>query len=298
MVGAIENADIEQLREIIDKGVNTNATIVLVKTPLTQALDQNEVSYDIVEALLNAKDTDPNLADFTQFGLRPLHFVAKIGRIDLAKLFLEGSKKSLCDVNALDKGQATPLHFAARYGHSEMVKYLLEHSADMLKPDDCGRTVLHRACEFNHKDIAKIFIDKGFDVNVKDNYGWSPLFHSIFFSHDEMARFLIDNGARADYHDIYGKSLFELACYNTIAPLHEERLPAKVTLVTSFDSYQRSRSIPSEELKDLIEDLEHRFFLEDHESFTCVKLLLNAGADPKEYPTDEMACQEFGGKNV
>ncbi|XP_060589749.1 poly [ADP-ribose] polymerase tankyrase-2-like isoform X2 [Ruditapes philippinarum] len=294
MVGAIEKGDTEQLQELIDKGVNTNAMIVLVKTPLTQALDQNEVSYSIIETLLKAKGTDPNLADFTQFGLRPLHIVAKVGQVELAKLFLEGCKRSVCNINALDKGGATPLHFAARYGHRDMVLYLLEQSANMKKADDCGRTVLHRACEFNHKNIAQIFINKGFDVNVKDNFGWSPLFHSIFFSNDQMARFLIDNGARVDFHDIYGKSLLELACYNNIAPLHEELLPEKVALATSFNSYERNRSIPSEEFKDLIYDLEHRFFLEDHECFTCVKLLINAGADPKEYPTDEMACNTFG----
>ncbi|XP_045182454.2 poly [ADP-ribose] polymerase tankyrase-2-like [Mercenaria mercenaria] len=294
MVGAIERGDTRHLQELIDKGVNTNATIILVKTPLTQALEQNEVSYSIIETLLKAKGTDPNLADFTPWGLRPLHIVAKVGQVDLAKLFLEGCKKSDCDINAADKGGATPLHFAARYGHVDMVKYLLENSADMLTADDCGRTVLHRACEFQHRDVAQILIDKGIDVNITDNYGWTPLFHSIFFSSNLMAQFLIENGARADLHDLYGKTLLELACYNNIAPLHEGHLPEKVALATSFNFYERSKSIPSEEFLDLIYDLEQRFFLEDHECFSCVKMLINAGADPKEYPSDEMACNTFG----
>lgn len=297
MVGAIERGDFHHLQDLIDKGVNTNAVIVLVKTPLTLALEQSEVSFEVIETLLKAERTDPNLGDLTPWGLRPLHTVGKLGNILLAKLFLEGCKKSDCDINALDNGGATPLHFAARYGNKDMLNYLLDHSAIMSIADKCGRTVLHRACEAKHKDIAQVLINRGFDVNATDNFGWTPLFHSVFFSNILMVEFLIENGAKVDVHDCYGKCLLELACYNNIAPLHEGHLPEKVTLATSFNFYERSRFIPSEEFQDLIYDLEQRFFLEDHASFSCVKMLLNAGADPKEYPTDEMACNAFGGKS-
>lgn len=294
MVGAIERGDFKHLQELIDKGVDTNATIVLVKTPLTLALEQSEVSYEIIETLLDAAGTDPNLADLTPWGLRPLHSVAKLGHVFLAKMFLEGPKKQECDINATDKGGSTPLHFAAWYGNRDMVSYLLDSSADMLIADNCGRTVLHRACEAKNRDIADDLINRGFDVNVTDNYGWTPIFHNVFFSNLYMVEFLLESGARVDLHDCYNKCLLELACYNNIAPLHDGHLPEKVTLATSFNFYERSHGIPSEEFQDLIYDLEQRFFLEDHASFQCVKMLLNAGADPKEYPTDEMACNAFG----
>ncbi|XP_053382430.1 poly [ADP-ribose] polymerase tankyrase-like [Mercenaria mercenaria] len=293
MVGAIERANVRQLKELVDKRVDTNAKIILVKTPLTQALEQNEVSYGIIETLLKAKGTDPNLADFTPLGLRPLHIVAKVGRVELAKLFLEGCKKSDCDINATDKGGATPLHFAARYGHDDMVNYLLENSADMLRADNCGRTALHRACEFQHRDIAQTLIDKGIDVNITDNYGWTPLFHSVFFNNNSVVEFLLENGARVDLHDFYGKTLLELVGYNKVSLLHEDNLPVKVALATSFNFYERSRSIPSEELLDLISDLQQRFFLEDHACFQSMKTLINAGADPKDYSTDEIASDTF-----
>lgn len=297
MVGAIERADTCHLQELVEKGVNCNATIILVKTPLTQALEQSEVSYDIIDTLLKASDTDPNLAESTPRGLRPLHIVAKLGQVKLATLFLDGCKKSTCDINAADKGGATPLHFAARYGHSDMVSYLLGKSADMLKADDCGRTVLHRACEYDNKDVAKIFLDEGMDINVTDNYGWSALFHSVFFSNLEMTKFLLDNGARVDSRDFYGYSPLQLAWYYTISPLNEKRLPEKVVLTTSFNIVERTRSIPSEEFQNLMtSDIVLRIFQRNDKCFDCVKMLMNAGADPKEYRHDDMNCNIFSSK--
>jgi ankyrin repeat protein len=291
MVGSIERGDTSHLQDLVDRGVNTNATIILVKKPLTQALEQSEVSYHIIKTLLKAESTDPNLAESTPSGLRPMHIVAKLGQVELAKLFLEGSKKSACDVNATEKGGATPLHFAARYGHSDLVKYLLEKHADMLKVDDCGRTVLHRACEYNHKNVAQIFIDSGMDVNITDNYGWTPLFHSVFFSNIEMIEFLLDNGARVDIKDFYGISLLQLAWYNTVSPLNEDHLPEKVVLTTNFDLVDRNRSIPSEEFQKLMtSDILVRIFQQNDRCFDCVKMLINAGADPKDYRHDDMQC--------
>jgi ankyrin repeat protein len=248
LVGAVERGDTKLLQELIDKGVNTNATIQLVKTPLTLALDQSEVFGDIVAILLNAKDADPNLSDHTPWGLRPLHLVARNGNLELAKLFLEGCKANVCDIDAEDKGGASPIHFAARFGHYEVVKYLVEKSADLTVADNSGRTALHRACECQHIEIAKFLINSGIDVNITDNFGWTPLFHSVFFCNAYVVEFLLQNNARTDLWDINGKSLLDLACYNNINYHHMGNYLQKVALATSFNFYERSRSIPSEQL--------------------------------------------------
>ncbi|KAL4218361.1 hypothetical protein ACF0H5_023098 [Mactra antiquata] len=293
IVGAIEKSNCQLLEDLINKGVNTNAKILLVKTPLIHALEQNEVCFDIVQKILHAKGTDPNLGDFTPWGMCPLHIIAKIGDIPLAKLFLESDIEIKCDINIKDKGGATPLQFAARYGQEEIVKYLIKKSADQCIKDSCGRTALHRACERQHLNIAQYLIDYGSDVNAVDKFGWSPLFHSVFFSDIVVMQFLLNNGAKVNLLDMYGKSMIYLACYNNISPLHDGNLPEKVVLSTSFDFYERNWGKPSEEFLELSYDLEYRFFNNSHMCFQCLKMLLNAGADPKLFPTDDLACSSF-----
>lgn len=68
IVGAIENGDPRFTQELIDKGLNTNATILLVKTPLIHALEQNPFDVCVISALIKESTTDINLGEKTPWG--------------------------------------------------------------------------------------------------------------------------------------------------------------------------------------------------------------------------------------
>lgn len=297
IVGAIENNNYNLLQELINKGVNTNATILLVKTPLIHALEQWPGNFDIIAALVSARGTDINLGETTPWGKRPLHYVAANGSLDLCKLFIEGAKRDNCDIDICDSGKATPVHHAARYGHIDVVKYLIKHGCDVNTRDDCGRTALHRACENQHKDVAIVLIEAGADVNAADKYKWTPVFHAIFFGYLSVVEFLIKHGADVHVIDMYGNSLLHIACYNAHSPIHEQKRPEDITLRTSFDYYQRKRKIPTTEFQNLLLDfLDEKISYADCWMFEMVKLLVNSGIDPKLYPTDDLIVHGMSGK--
>ena len=156
MVGAIETGNVDLLGKLVEKGVDTNATILLVKTPLTHAVEQEEVNYSIVKLLLDS-NADSNMPDKTPWGMKPLHTVCAKGLTDIADLFV----RTQADVNIKDNGSMVPLHFAARYNQIEMVKYLLNNSAYVHATDNCGKTPLHRASEERNLEIVEVLLNAG-----------------------------------------------------------------------------------------------------------------------------------------
>ena len=270
MVGAIEKGNVELLQKLIGQGVDTNCVILLVKTPLTHAVDQDDLSYDIVKLLLdsNAITEQP---DKTPWGMKALHTVCAKGLVEIAKLFVAAG----ADVNVKDRGSMTPLHFAAKYNHVETVKYLLKQSAYVHAVDNCGKTPLHRATEERNFEIVELFLDAGADINSADNHGWTPIFHSVFFHHTDMVHFLILNDADVNHLNDYDESPLHIAC--SVEMPTDEIFEAVVR--SSFDFYRRSKKIPSEELKSLMETR-----LESN--LDVVKLLVNAGADINTKTTD------------
>lgn len=297
IVGAIENNNLQLTQELIDKGVNTNATILLVKTPLIHALEQGTGSLDVIRALVNAEGTDVNLGETTPWGKKPLHYVAETGSLELAKLIVEGAKSDACDINVCDNGHATPLHYAAWFGQKELVWYFLDHGADLHAQDDSGRTALHRACEIKNLPVASILVDSGSSVNCADNYQWTPIFHAAFFGHNDVLKFLLAHGADVNATDAAGNTLLHIVCYNIFSEIHSKKYPELVSLKTSFDFYHRKRKIPTEEFQELIlMELTDRLLYDNCWMFDVVKMLINTGIDPKVYPTDYMYCSEMSGK--
>ena len=270
MVGAIEKGNIELLQKLIGLGVDTNCVILLVKTPLTHAVEQDEVNYDIVKLLLEAK-AKTDQPDKTPWGMKALHTVCAKGLIDIAELFVAAG----ADVNVKDRGSMVPLHFAARYNQVEMVKYLLNHSAYIHAVDNCGKTPLHRATEERNFEIVELFLEAGADINSADNYGWTPIFHSAFFHHLDMVQFLILNGADINHLNDYDESPLHIAC--SIEMPTDEIFDAVVR--SSFDFYRRSKKIPSEDLKALMET-------RTASNLDMIQLLVNAGANVNAKTTD------------
>ena len=116
----------------------------------------------------------------------------------------------------------------------------------------------------------------GADINCPDNNGWSPIFHSVFFHHIDMVQFLILNGASVNCLNDFDESPLHIACSV------EMPTPEIYDAISrsSFDFYRRTKKIPSEELKALMET-------RLGSNLDMIKLLVNSGASVNSKTTDD-----------
>ncbi|KAI3634985.1 hypothetical protein MIR68_007366 [Amoeboaphelidium protococcarum] len=130
------------------------------RTVLHWAISKNEVSFNIVEYILdvlrrdygqevvlkavNAQDED----DWT-----PLHLATSHGNELITQLLLNAGAK----VNALTQSMQSPLHFAVSKQHSGVIELLLkQEGVDLTLKDMNGQTVFHRLCAKGNLQIAKL----------------------------------------------------------------------------------------------------------------------------------------------
>jgi hypothetical protein len=107
------------------------------------------------------------------------------------------------DLNAPIRDGLSPLHWAARNGFAEVAKLLIEHGANVnLHASGMeGATPLHVVAVYGHKPTAEAFLAGGADVNAKDEWGSSPLQYASFNGHDELVELMLSKGARIDNRD-------------------------------------------------------------------------------------------------
>ncbi len=118
----------------------------------------------------------------TPGGMTPLLFAARDGRLDAAKLLVEGG----ADVNAADPNGIAPMVMALTNGQIAVAKFLLEHGADPKRADWWGRTPLWAAVDIRNLaarsgtsqhengvdraaalDIITTLLGRGVDVNAR-----------------------------------------------------------------------------------------------------------------------------------
>jgi len=107
---------------------------------------------DVKTALDAGADPNARLAYCRE---TPLHWAARNGHTDLARLLIE--KGAL--VNARDNCQQTPLHFVARNGHTHLASLLIEKGADPNARDNWKQTPVHWAAMNGHTGVVKLFQD-------------------------------------------------------------------------------------------------------------------------------------------
>jgi hypothetical protein len=148
---------------------------------------------------------NPNTRDSD--GWTPLHWAAKEGYVNVARLLLERG----ADLNARDNNGATPLHVAALYGRANVVKLLLEEGANPNVRDNFGATPLYWAAYGGYVDVVELLLEKGANPNVRDNDGWTPLHVAASRGHIEVVEFLLEGGADPNIRNNYGKTPLDLA---------------------------------------------------------------------------------------
>jgi len=76
-------------------------------------------------------------------------------------------------------GGFTPLHFAAREGQRESARLLLEAGADADAIAADGKNTLSLAIYNGHYDLASLLVEHGADVNMPDAERFTPLFWAV-----------------------------------------------------------------------------------------------------------------------
>ena len=115
-------------------------------------------------------------------GWSPLHYAAEGGDLEIVKLLLEKSEKSVAYLRSKD-GNKTALHIASFHHHTEIVKEILSHSPGCREQvDDKGNNAFHFAMMKKGDDdyyIHSYFRSKWLRtrglVNEKDAQGNTPL---------------------------------------------------------------------------------------------------------------------------
>ena len=177
MYDAVQEGDIETVKQLIEGGADINAKGMLGQPPLHHA-----VHKDISEYLIS-KGADINGRD--QDGCSPLHTAAFGARKEISVILISKG----AEINSKDKFGLTPLHAAAGGRYSEKFDWnvtLAMMAAGMSFDED-------RANSF--KDISELLISKGADVNAKGKEGYTPLHWAAQFGREGVAELLISKGA-------------------------------------------------------------------------------------------------------
>lgn len=160
----------------------------------------------------------------TSDGMTALHYAARSGRFEAAKVLVEGR----ADVNSRDLKGRTPLIEASHGGPwkqgacHEIIELLLGHGAttdlftaaalgrvDVLQsildkdpqavndPNEEGHTALYVAAQNNCLSAVKLLVEHEADVNRDDAVGIAALHRTSQQCDDELIQYLIEHGADA-----------------------------------------------------------------------------------------------------
>ncbi len=164
------------LHEAIAPGPRGDDHRVRGKREVAQIIIDDGAYYDILSAsglddqvrLKALLSENPQLAtDADPYGMTPLHWAARAGAIDSARLLIGAN----ADVNAANKAHRTPLHLAADDGQIDIISLLVEHGANIDVQDKVGRTALHRATYGGQAEAAERLLTLGADPWVLNKKG-------------------------------------------------------------------------------------------------------------------------------
>jgi uncharacterized protein len=218
LIKAVKQGDLEQIRELVDKGADVNAKdedgFIITKgrsrerirrtigwTPLMLA-----TYYDRLETaeLLIAKGADVNAE--SPRGETALIASAQSGSAAIVDLLL----KNRADVNkvaSLKHGGVTALMKAA--SGADVVKLLLQHGANPNFKDQEGKTALMMAATGwgpRNAEATELLLDKGAEINSRDESGKTALMAAAGAGSPEVVKRLLERGAEANSTDYCGKT--------------------------------------------------------------------------------------------
>jgi hypothetical protein len=137
---------------------------------------------------------------FGRWGRTQLHHCAINGLTTSVKRLL--SIRNI-NVNVKDVYGETPLHWAAKNGHVEIARVLLQNGAEVNVRNNYGNTPLHYAAIHGHVDILHLLVENGADLEAQNNGGWRALNLAACHGHlpfiqELISRYHVDINARVE----------------------------------------------------------------------------------------------------
>ena len=228
---AIENGNIERVKEIIKSGIDVNITDNDNWSALHRAVQVNKI--EIVKELLSHRkiDINPVLPEGTILdnngkkwfagGETPLLLASFYGYSDIVSLLLNYGANILSKDN-IDGAMA--IHIAAARGNTETVSAILESYSARNKnianaSDNTGTTPLMWAAMNNQISVMNLLLKFDADIDAQDDDGWTALHFATSSESYKAAELLINNKANADIKNLDDKKPIDIASDSDIRAL-------------------------------------------------------------------------------
>ncbi|KGJ95686.1 ankyrin repeat domain-containing protein [Thalassotalea sp. ND16A] len=227
--------------------------------PLTElfevAIKQNNA--EVVAKLLELTDVEP--LKKLPIEQTPLWFAILHDTPDIAKLLMP----KLPPDNRLDALQRSYLLLAAELNRSEISLLLVASGLEVNQQDVKGRSALWYAANLGNSATMNILLYKNSVVDMPDEEGYTPLLQSVINDCLECVKALLMKGADAELQSSNGNSALMLAAQGKDKIL-------QLILAQQVDIQSRNNQSQTPLLLAVKSN-----------SLGCVKLLLEAGANPE-----------------
>lgn len=149
------------------------------------------VNHMDTKAVEDFVQKDPKLVNETDDkGVPVLIYSITKGRPAVAEILVNnGAEVNVRDPGNLSKDY-TPLHWAAKLGNNDLARLLLDKGADPNSVNKAGETPLHLTASAGKTQMAIILIEKGANMTAKDAEGLTPMDKAKKNGKDEYAQFL------------------------------------------------------------------------------------------------------------
>ena len=259
----------DKVRFLLEKGLGAeiNAKDCNGNTPLLLACQD----CDAIEDCLKLIDAGADIHTRNDQCETLLHIAAQKGNSEMLRILLKLGMQD--ELNALDKSQIgeagnTPLYVAIWNRKYECARILIEAGANIYTRDSWGKPLLNTVAAIACGMIMKTMLEriKQKDLNMRDKQGNTPLYAALTVNNNECAWLLIEAGA-----DIHAKN------ENSQTMLHGAAAASNAEIM---------KFLLSNGFKDKINEKDSKgktplhIACEEVKGYTCVRMLLDAGANP------------------
>jgi len=186
---AVERYGVDEVKKVIDTGIDINQKDSRGFTPLLIAVEENKL--EIVKYLVS-QGADLKLINNKGFNALIIATKEKFGDV-FEYLLSQGA-----DITTTDpRNGRQPIHIASKLGYIGILDVILNKGVDVNQASINKEMPLHLAVQSLYLPTVKYLIGKGANINAIDRSGKTPLDSSRKFGRKRMVDFLVKKGAKS-----------------------------------------------------------------------------------------------------